>query len=176
MNLFSHNQRIRAPRRGITLVETTIYIALFLVILNFALGIFMGIVRQSTDLRRASAQVAKTLQAGEQWRKDIRNSSTPIKPATQEQPSSNHTGRELCVMRTESNEIHYTVEDNTLWREVTGSAREPALRGVKHATLVREDRDHAHGWRLEIELLRKTKNATPITPLFSFIAAEAPQP
>lgn len=169
------NRRFRS-RRGVTLVETAVYIALFLIVLNFAFAIFMGIVKQSADLRRASAQIAETMQAGELWRKDIRNAKGTLRNSVAGTTEATTAKGLLCAIPTDNGEIQYVIEGDTLWRQGADAKREPALRSVKQATLVRERREHAHGWRLEIELLSKTRGATPVTPLFTFIAADRPHP
>ena len=150
-------------RRAFSLVEMLVYLSVVGLVMSLTVTTLFQLITQTRDLRRNCEDIAKTTQAGERWRDDIRNAVT--EPTTTTGP-----GGSVIEIPTTAGPINYSRGDETLWRQIgNDGAPEPILRRVKSSQLIREQRGDVSGWRWEIELATRRKGG-PLKPLFSFIA------
>jgi hypothetical protein len=153
------NAKCAARRRGIVLVDALAYIALLGLVLILASEVFDKGMRQSTAFQRNVADIERALKAGERWRADVRAATGAIEV---------REGR--MVIPQNSGPIVYEMGANQVTRLAGNHRAEIFLKGIKDAHVVMERRGRAIGWRWELELEHRRKEAR-VRPMFTFMAA-----
>ena len=144
-------------KRGYTLIEVLVYIAVLAVVLNLAFAAYYRYDLHSRNLRRNADDIVRTMRAGERWREDIRNATAPPRPI-----------ENGVAIPQPSTEVAYIFADGAVWRQVAGS-RTLALKQVKASTMSADSRQHVNAWRWEVELT-SPKKFVLVRPLFTFTA------
>jgi hypothetical protein len=152
----------RNRRAGILLIDLVFYMALLGIVLILAAVVFNQFLIQSGSLRRNIDDIERALKAGERWRADLHGATGPVR-------QENIEGAEGFIIPQARGEIVYTFTNIVRRRAAGSEVWEPALAGVKSAKIIHEKRQHASGWRWEIELETRRKNPR-VRPLFTFIA------
>jgi hypothetical protein len=148
-----------ARRRGIMMIEAMVYIALVGVILVLAAAVFDKGMRESAGVQRNVADIERALKAGERWRADVRAATAAIE-----------VSEERMVIPQKNGSVVYEMGTNQV-RRVEGEKRvEVFLANVQGSKMIEERRGKAVGWRWELELERRRKEAR-VRPLFTFMAA-----
>lgn len=146
-------------RRGIVLIDALVYIALLGVVLVLAAAVFDKGMRESAGLQRNVADIERALKAGERWRADVRAATSAIE-----------VNEQRMVIPQKSGTVVYEMGTNQL-RRVQGADRtEVFLANVQGSKMIEERRGKVSGWRWELELERRRKEAR-VRPLFTFMAA-----
>ncbi len=150
------------------LVECLVYISVLLVILAVAGVAYNRVLDHTWNLRRAAADIARALDAGERWRADVRQATAAPRLVQEGEIQTLHLPRRDV-------EIVYRFDgSNVLRRAGVDAAWRPALRNVKSARFVEEPRQQVKTWRWEFELATGRRPAR-VPPLFTFTAV-APTP
>jgi hypothetical protein len=147
----------RAGKRGILLIEAMVYIASLGVVLIIAAAVFDKGMRESAGLQRNITDIERALNAGERWRADVRAATGPIRAENQSITIPNREGA-----------IVYAMEANKV-RRTSSSRTEVFLAEVKDSRMIEDRRGKAVGWRWEVELEHRRKEAR-LRPLFTFMA------
>ena len=155
-------------KRGFTLIECLVYIAVLGIILNLATHAFFKCLEHSRDLQRNADDIVRALQAGERWRADIRQ-------ATATPQLMQADGQKTLRVSRKDGEVSYTFADGKVWRDAGGRpGRQVFLAGVAASEMVADQRERLTAWRWEMEL-QSRKSATRVRPLFTFMAAAKPE-
>jgi hypothetical protein len=150
----------RNKRRGIIMVDALVYIGLTVVVLLLAAAVFDKGMRESAGLQRNVADIERALKAGERWRADVRGATGAIE--VKEQRMVIPHGAAAIVYEVGTNQV----------RRLEGEHRtEVFLAGVQDSKMIQERRGTVVGWRWELELERRRKEAR-MRPLFTFMAAQ----
>jgi hypothetical protein len=158
----------REQRRAIVLIDLLVYISLLAFVLILMAVAFDQGMQQCTHLRRNVADIERAMKAGERWRSDVR-------AATGEPWTEMKDGQEFFHIPVGTNEIAYSFQSNRVYRFDLGKeAWEVALLNVKGTEILAEKREHAAGWRWELELERRQRTAH-VRPLFTFLAVPGGQ-
>jgi hypothetical protein len=157
--------KIKGHRRGFMLIEALVYLSLVFVIAGGAMVLALKLTEHSKRLKNKTNLIAKTLQIGEIWRKEIRNAEGEI------QQREADGLRELRIP-TEAGDVFYVHLDDSLWR-VESENPEPVLLidKIQNSKMVRETRGDVTVWRWEIELPSRREVAR-VKPHFTFQAVQ----
>ena len=147
---------------GVLLIECLVYIAVLAVILAVAWAVFFRADKNSRGITGTASDIARVLQAGEQWREDVRSATAA--PAWREQDGE----RQLAVPHGVG-EVRYVRRGDAIFRNADGTHWQRVLVRVKESEMQPEERRHVTAWRWEVELLAK-KNPRE-RPQFTFQAA-----
>lgn len=153
------NAKCAARRRAIVLVDALAYIALLGVVLILASEVFDKGMRESTAFQRNVADIERALKAGERWRADVRAATGQIE-----------VRESRMVIPQNSGPIIYEMGTNQVTRLAGNHRSEVFLKGIKEAKVIMERRGRATGWRWELELEHRRKEAR-VRPMFTFMAA-----
>jgi len=151
-------------RSGLMLMECVMYLGLVMLLVGLAMAALLMAFTQSTHLREGSDHIIKTLQAGEQWRADIRSAVGS--------PSVVHTATNSTLRLTTSSGgvIDYAFFDQTVWRKVAPrNDWQPLLQRVDASRFIPDQREHVRSWRWELKLVHG-KSRPGMMPLFTFKA------
>ena len=148
-----------ARRRGIMMIEAMVYIALVGVILVLAAAVFDKGMRESAGLQRNVSDIERALKAGERWRADVRAATAAIE-----------VSERRLVIPQKSGSVVYEMGTNQVRRVESDKRAEVFLANVQGSTIIEERRGKVIGWRWEVELERRRKEAR-VRPLFTFMAA-----
>ena len=154
----------RRGEHGLTLIETLVFLAVFVVILTLGIWGYNRFEEQSRRLRGVADDIARTVDAGERWREDIRRATGPIRYDAS-------TG-ELGIPQA-AGEVVYRFVENQIQRKAADQFV-PLLKNVKASSMQQMSRQHATSWRWEVELKPRGKNAK-LKPLFQFEAVAPKQ-
>jgi type II secretory pathway component PulJ len=146
---------------GFTLIECLVYIAMLAMIGGLTYLTFYRTRDNSRDLGRNADDVARTLQAGERWREDVRQASGRL------QLSQVEGVPQLRIPQAQG-EVIYFFRESEVVRQAAGHTA-PVLTKVKNSTMLADAREKVAAWRWEVELLGRP-DRTRIRPLFSFQA------
>jgi hypothetical protein len=137
---------------GFTLMEMLVYIFGLTLIMNLAFSAYFRCQKNTSSLRNFSNELLTTLNAGEQWREDVRNAiSAPY--------LSNET--DLCIPIA-SGKIIYTASNGKLWRQDAGHENKiQILKNVKNSIMQKELDSHVPAWKWELELLPSNPAVKP---------------
>ena len=154
----------RQSTRGIVLIECLVYISVLAFLFTFTGALAWRARDANRDLRRASDDIVRAMQAGERWREDIRAAIAP--PAVVQWDG-------LPVLRVPQGgrEIHFAFYNGAVWRKP--AADEPWQEFLPRVAASRMDselRQRVTAWQWELELAPKQTNAR-VKPLFTFLAA-----
>ncbi len=147
------------------LIDCLIYITLLILLFGLTLSAFLQTLRHSKELERVSVTTVRALQAGEQWREDVRSARGGVRLV---EPGGTNELR----LTTASGEIAYTLRDgailrragagtNVLWLEV--------LDGVKVSRFAEDRRKQVTAWSWELELVRR-KDGHGMQRVLTFLA------
>ena len=140
------------------MIEAMVYIALVGVILVLATAVFDKGMRESAGVQRNVADIERALKAGERWRADVRAATAGIE-----------VSGERMVIPQKNGSVVYEMGTNQV-RRVEGERRvEVFLANVQGSKMIEERRGKVVGWRWELELERRRKEAR-VRPLFTFMA------
>ena len=148
----------RRDRSGIVLIDAMIYIAVIGLILAIAASVFSKGLRESAGLQRNVADIERALKAGERWRADIRLATQPIEAE-----------ETTLTIPQRAGEVIYEFTTNQVLR-IAGPRREVFLARVQQSSMAPERRGDVTGWKWELELERRLKEAR-VRPMFTFMAA-----
>ncbi|HWD20824.1 MAG TPA: hypothetical protein VHB20_16275 [Verrucomicrobiae bacterium] len=152
--------------RGIMILECLVYMAVLFIVTGIATEVFYRCWESSQALRRQTDDVSRSLQAGEQWRADVRGA--------QGSPASEMVGGWPAFrIPGPAGETVYTLHGKELRRQHAPDPREQVLlSNVKSS----EMRVEPHGgvticrWEMELEP-RAKHGGGRLVPLFTFAAA-----
>jgi Tfp pilus assembly protein PilE len=144
-------------KRGYSLVECLVYIAVFAVVLNLSFTAYYRYDQHTRNLRRNSDDIVRAMRAGERWREDVR---TAI--------ASPHVIENGVAIPQQSGEVAYVFADGAVWRQ-TGATRVVVLKDAKASTISDDSRQRVNVWRWELELASPQK-VVLVRPLFTFTA------
>ena len=136
------------------------YVTLFFIVAGMAFALYYRSEERTRFLRRDADDIAAALKAGERWRADIR--------AAHAMPQADEKGIHL---RNRTEDIHYFTRDNAVWRQVADRRPVLMLGNVKNSAMLKEQRQIVAGWKWDVELLTRQKNAR-VRPLFTFFAVQ----
>ena|SRR5436305_14831081 len=152
----------RAARRGIVMIDAMVYLAVIGVVLILAAAVFDKGMRESAGLQRNISDIERALNAGERWRADVRMATGPIQLDPQLE-------RVLFVIPRGTERIIYEMFSDKVRRIGTSRETTFTLNGVAKSEMMEERRGNVVGWRWELELEHRRKEAR-VRPLFTFMA------
>ena len=160
----------RAPR-GFSLLDCLVYIGLLALLLTLAFMAFYTVTDHSRHLSANAADIARALNAGERWRKDVRSAI--------EAPQLVRTADDTVLHLPQPvGEIQYVHREGMVYRFATARTNEGwqiFLAGVKISTMRPKKYSEVSAWQWSIELEAKQK-AARVKPLFTFQAVLASNP
>lgn len=161
MILFERNRG--RERSGIVLIDLLVYISVLGLVLVLIGAVFHQSLINGGQLRRNIDDLERAMVAGERWRTDIRGATGAVRLET-------NNAAEFLVIPQGRGDVVYQFLTNAVWRWSPGRENpELALAGVRSARMFMEKRERAAGWRWELELDQRRKNAK-VKPLFTFTA------
>jgi Tfp pilus assembly protein FimT len=157
-------QRYITRAGGTTLIEVLVYMALFVVVVGFAVAAFFGCWDNTKKLRRDADDVARALDIGERWRADVRGATGAV-----ELTAAN--GTEQFRIPAAAGDITYTSANGEIHRQAGSSGPETLwLANVKSSQMQSEARGSVAAWRWELEL-KSARREARTRPLFTFESA-----
>ena len=155
--------------RGFALIELMGYLAVLAIILTLAMTAYGRFASQSGRLQRAAADIIAALNAGETWRADIRQSTSAV------EVTSDRAGVHRWAVPHRDGKIIYTFENGRITRSAPKGPTVVLVNNVKTTQLAKDVRQHASGWRWELEL--KSQEQKPkVRPYFCFLAVPGSRP
>jgi hypothetical protein len=151
-----------ARQRGVLLLDALVYISVLGLVLVLAAVVFDKGMRESAGLQRNVADIERALKAGERWRADVRAAIGTI------EVTRAADGATLAIPQA-SGRVIYEIRTNEVRRVGSAAKPEVVLTGVKAATMESERRGNVTGWKWELELEQRRKEAR-VRPLFTFMA------
>lgn len=131
---------------GVALIDCLVYISLLALILGLSFGAFIESVNHSTELERISTTTVRVLQAGEQWRRDVRQATArPVVRRADDQIEMH--------IPTPQGQIGYLFRESTVLRRSGSEA--PWLEAVgeiRHTQFTEDARNQVTAWRWDVEL------------------------
>jgi hypothetical protein len=149
-------------QRGILLIDCIVYIAVLTVVLAIGTKAFWRCWDANRALGRNARDVVVALNAGEQWRADVRAASGPIQ-------LDNADGVERLRIPGSRGEIIYSLTRGELRRQGPAATEAVVLRKVESSRMQPDPRPHVAAWRWELALPGDRKD-TGLRPLFTFEA------
>jgi hypothetical protein len=147
----------RAARRGIVMIDAMVYLAVIGVVLILAAAVFDKGMRESAGLQRNISDIERALKAGERWRADVRSATGAIR-----------ADQQTLTIPQKDGAIVYAIETNKV-RRIVSNRSEVFLAEVKDSKMIEERRGNVVGWKWELELEHRRKEAR-VRPLFTFMA------
>ena len=161
------NSRLKhdvAGKPGFTLIETLVYMALFVVVAGCATITFYDCWDNTKNLRRNADDVARALDAGERWRADMRGATGAVQLTVT-------NGAEQCRIPALEGEVTYTFANGEIHRQAGSTALNALwLANVKSSKMQSEARGGVAAWRWELEL-KSARREPRLRPLFTFECA-----
>ena len=148
----------QSAARGIVLIDAMVYIVVLSIIVILAASVFDKGMRESAGLQRNVADIERAMKAGERWRTDVRAAVGPIEATEQ-----------TLTIPQRDGEIVYEFTTNQVRRTVNAAKTEVFLARVQNSSMTQERRGYIVGWKWEVELERRLKEAR-VRPLFTFMA------
>lgn len=153
--------RLKSNPDGFMLLDCIIYITLFFLILGMAFAAFYKTMEHSKRLNRSTRDVARILEAGERWRDDIRQATSPPRIIT---PDTEPT----LIIPQKNGEVAYTFRGGALLRRADTQARWLEFLPDAASSLMQKDaRKRLDSWRWEIEL-KAPREKVYTRPVFTF--------
>jgi prepilin-type N-terminal cleavage/methylation domain-containing protein len=147
--------------RGFTLLECLVYMALLVVVVGVATGLFFQSWDDSKSLRRNAEDIVRALHAGDQWRADMRAATGPVQLTETD-------GAEQLRIPVVAGEIIYAFSNGELCRKSgPDSVNKVWLPNVKSSRMQSDSRGNVATWRWELEL-KTVKRTARYRPLFTF--------
>ncbi len=152
-----------STRGGFTLFEVLTYGAILLIVSGLAMKAFFTTLDHARDVRRATDDITRALDAGERWRADVRAATAPPRLVEAEGITALHLPRG-------DGEIIYVFDGERVLRRASAEAPwQPALTALKDSRFLVDRRERVTGWRWEVEL--RSRHPNPRTrPHFAFQA------
>lgn len=147
-------------KHGYSLIELLTYIAVLAVVLNLSFMAYFRYDQHTRNLRRNADDIVRAMRAGERWRDDIRNATSPP-----------HTIENGVVIPQQAGDVTYAFKDGAIWRQAAG-ARTMALKDVKASVMASDPRQNVDAWRWELELASPPRKVVFVRPLFTFTAVD----
>jgi hypothetical protein len=138
-------------------------------VLGLAYAAFYRTMGNWQSLSRNSADIVRTMQAGERWRADVRSATAAPRVVESDQETTFH------VPQAEG-EILYAFRNGAVFRRAPSNLDWlPLLPKVKRSQMQIDQREHVTAWRWEVEL-QTAQTAAHVKPLFTFQAVTANKP
>jgi hypothetical protein len=148
---------------GYVMIESLIYIVVWMVIVGLSFSAFFRCLSSSRDLSRNADDIARVLKAGERWRQDIREAEGVPRVVLENDLTALEIPKQSGVTT-------YVFEQNGVWRRSgLESPWQNVLAGVKSSRVLRQPRRNVVAWSWEVELHTKKKEVR-VPPLFNFLA------
>lgn len=145
-----------------TLVEVLVYMSVLTVVMGLAFSAFYQCQTNSAHLQRNAQQIARVIRAGEQWRKDIRQSTGVL--------FQQQDGKPLVRLPSSTGEAAYLFNGSNVLRRLPGKENWVIfLERVKNSEMRVDQRKNISVCSWELELLPAKANSR-VKPLFSFMA------
>lgn len=154
---------LRRLRSAFSIIECLVYIGVLAVILNLGgAALFRGL-EYNRALQHDADAVTRALQAGEQWRADLRAATAAPQPGET-------AGMTTLDIPQRGTIVAYAFRQNAVWRRngTEGEWRR-IIPDVRWSEMSREQRIRTEVWRWEVEL-KSSGNHTRLRPLFTFLA------
>jgi prepilin-type N-terminal cleavage/methylation domain-containing protein len=156
-----------ARRRGFTLIECLVYIAVLVVVLAVTMKGFYRCWDDSKALRHNADDIIRVLHAGEQWRADVRAATGPVQLT---QPDD----AEQLLIPAAAGPIIYTVAKGELRRQTSSpAATNLLLANIQSSQMQSNPRQRVTAWTWELEL-KPTRKRAGVRPLFTFETVAGP--
>jgi len=149
----------RPTRRGVSIMELLVYMAVLVVLLNAAALAYYRCWDHTTAVLRNADDIVRAMEAGERWRDELRAATAPprLVDGILHVP---HAGGDSL----------YRFAHEAVARKASGEKGwTPFLAKVAASRMQLDKGRHVDSWRWELEL-KVRKKKTPIRPLFTFRA------
>ena len=147
---------------GITLIETIVYIALFVFLLGCGTRYFNIVYYQHKAVASIAGYTTLAMDGAKHWRRDIANAKTAPRLIRNDQFDV------IEIDQAAGGQISYRLNSSTLERH-NGEEWIPIIRRVVSSVMIPDQREHVRAWRWELAL--ETKSQYVGDPLrFSFVA------
>ncbi len=150
---------------GVALLDCLVYLSLLMIVLGLAYAGFYAVFENTMRLNRNAADIVRALQAGDQWREDVRRASGAPKLLELQGQTALH------IPQT-NGDLVYFFKTNTVLRKAGAAAPVLFLPQVKDSRMEIDQRRHVASWRWEVEL-QKPGTTSRLKPLFTFQAVPA---
>jgi hypothetical protein len=140
------------------MIDAMVYLVVLAIVLLLAASVFDKGMRESSGLQRNVTDIERAMKAGERWRTDVRAAIGPIESTEQ-----------TLTIPQRDGEILYEFTTNQVRRTVNATKTEVFLERVQNSAMSQERRGDVVGWKWEVELERRMKEAR-VRPLFTFMA------
>lgn len=145
------------------LVECMVYLAVWAAVLGLAFASFYRCYDQTKHLSRNAADIIRALQAGELWRKDVRQAMAELELIASGESQALHIPQP-------NGEVVYLFRNGMVLRRAGPLSRWiPILAEVKKSSMEKDPRTCVIAWRWEIEL-KAAQKVVRLRPLFTFQA------
>ena len=147
------------------LIEAVVYLSLVFIVAGGASMVALKLTEQSKRLKEKTDLIARTLQVGEIWRKEIREATGPIVLIEED-------GFIDLIVPADGDDIVYRYFENSLWR--SGSRSEDAsflFSKLQRSEMIQDQRGDVTSWRWELELPSEREVAR-VKPYFTFQAVQ----
>lgn len=155
----------RAGLAGMALIDCLIYITLLILLFGLTLSAFLQTLRHSKELERVSVTTVRALQAGEQWREDVRAARGGVRLVES-------GGTNELRLTTASGDVAYAFREGAMLRRAgagTNALWLEVLDGVKVSRFVEDRRKQVVAWAWELELVRR-KDGQGMQRVLTFLA------
>lgn len=169
MNPHFSSSSIRGERnqRGMFLIDCLIYMGMFFTITGVAFTVFYRCWDDSKIVQRTADDISTTLDAGERWRNDVRQTAAPLR-------IEDSADGQVIVISRASGPVRYRFAHGEIQRQNGDAAPwTPILSRVKSSRMLSDQRQHVAAWRWEVELQPRRKSPR-VLPLFTFEAVPGP--
>jgi len=155
--------------QGIMLIECMMYLALFVVLSAGVIVTFFLMLDSSTALRSNANDINRALQAGEQWRADVRGATGHVQNGVS-------TNGVIFSIPHGNAMVAYRLSNGTLWRQKTTAAPwVQVLDRIKTSQMETATRGAVKACQWELELVpHRARAKVPL--IFSFEAVVPDKP
>lgn len=162
-------------RRGVTLIEVLVYIVLFSAFMLVAFNTYYSSKNQARNMQWNAIKIIQVMNAGERWRQDIRDATSPpqliqaLLPNPDDTPDIIELASLKIIKPSETNWYVFRGDQVFRMSSLLPTQWESVMDKVNSSTMAEEQRGEVAAWRWEVELKTKTTNA-PTRPLFTFLS------
>ena len=152
-------------RRGVTLIEVLVYIVLFSAFMLVASNAYISSENQARSIRWNATNIIKVMYAGERWRQDIRDGTSPPQiiqsplPNPDDPPDIIELASLKIIKPSETNWYAFRGDHVFRMSSLLPAQWELVMDRVNSSTMVEEKRGEVAAWRWEVELKTRTKKA-----------------